>query len=160
MNSPLLKAAALAGGLSLLFSQGVGASEPPILFPQSDSPFTHTVNGCTADGALMEVQFSFDIDPYYAREHLNTQEQINHTIEVIDSHVRHVLMPLWQEILAEISLTQIEAGQEQPLRPLLDGLYEFTDRALPNELEGAESGDILPVLRSGIYEENHIFCMK
>lgn len=108
----------------------------------------------------MEVQFSFDIDPYYARDHLNTDEQINHTIEVIDSHVRHVLTPLWQETLAEISLEQIEAGQEQPLRPLLDGLYEFTDRALPNKLEGAENGDIVPVLRSGIYEENHIFCMK
>lgn len=160
MNSPLLKAAAMAGGLSLLFSQGAGAVQAPVLFPQSDSPFTHTVNGCTADGALMEVQFSFEFDPHYARDYLNTDEQINHTIELIDNHVADVLTPLWRETLAGLDLAQIETGQAQPLRPLLDGLYSFTDHGFANQSEGAENGDILPVLRSGIYEENHIICMK
>lgn len=150
-------AVTLALGLQNIFA-GEAQAEP-VLFEASESPFMQTVHGCTQDDTLMEVRFSFDVHPHYARDHLNTAEKLDSAIGIIEDFTTQNLQAVWKDALSDVTFADIESGKVKPLQTLLTSLYEFTDESF-NASDVESNGDnIIPVLRGGAYETQHELCI-
>lgn len=158
-----LSKGAAALSLSLLFAPlaATAQEQGPYLFDAPTSNRSFVVQGCTQDRALLEVQFDITVSPHFEATKLGSPDDPRYQAfqDEITAYFNETLQQQWRVTVAQMTLSAIVAGEQNALRPLLNGLYAYLDPQFNSDETYQNIDYVLPVLKGGQYAAQHPACL-